>query len=333
MRGGGGDGGATGAESRSCYLEMYADGGGQGFSRKQESLGGFVRYSTQSTVRDRDEREEDLARWFNCTLTEEPLETNEGAVVIDRLGSLFNKEPVIKALRDKAVDGAPLPKRIEHVSGLKALTTLKLHRDVSRGANDVKNAGPSQGDEPSDTKRTQTVDASSFRLAVEAKFSCPVTGLDANGKTKFFALAPSGLVVSDRALREAKAAVDDMLGPEFLLADQTKIPLNPKGEELEAMREALAEEAAKKAAKKAKKARKRGDEDASDAEGKKPRRERNGCDDLSIEQLKNQAKKFRAGDHAPAGADKDVYASLFTSSSADTRGEETFLSRNARKAW
>jgi hypothetical protein len=160
-----------------------------------------------------------------------------------------------------------------------------------------------------------------------------VTGLDANGKTKFFALAPSGLVVSDRALREAKAAVDDMLGPEFLLADQTKIPLNPKGEELEAMREALAEEAAKKAAKKAKKARKRGDEDASDAEQKNPRRERNGCDDLSIEQLKNQAKKFRAGDHAPAGADKDVYASLFTSSSADTRGEETFLSRNARKAW
>ena len=333
MRGGGGDGGATGAESRSCYLEMYADGGGQGFSRKQESLGGFVRYSTQSTVRDRDEREEDLARWFNCTLTEEPLETREGAVVIDRLGSLFNKEPVIKALRDKAVDGAPLPKRLEHVSGLKALTTLKLHR-AQRSAN----ADPTR-DEPSGTK--QTTDSSSFRLAVEAKFSCPVTGLDANGKTKFFALAPSGLVVSDRALREARAAVDDMLGPEFALADQTRIPLNPKGEELESMREALAEEAAKKAAKKAKKAKKRGDdeptrgaekdEDASDA--KRPRRERNGCDDLSIEQLKNQAKKFRAGDHAPAGADKDVYASLFTSSSADTRGEETFLSRNARKAW
>ena len=182
------------------------------------------------------------------------------------------------------------------------------------------------------------MDASSFRLAVEAKFSCPVSGLDLNGKTKFFALAPSGLVVSERALREAKATVDDMLGPEFALADQARIPLNPRGEELEAMREALAEEAAKKAAKKAKKAKKRGDdaapgadEDASDA--KRRRRERNGCDDLSIEQLKNQAKKFKAGDHAPAGADRDVYASLFTSSSADTRGEETFLSRNARKAW
>ena len=331
MRGGGGDGGATGAESRSCYLEMYADGGGQGFSRKQESLGGFVRYSTQSTVRDRDEREEDLARWFNCTLTEEPLDTREGAVVVDKLGSLFNKEPVLKALRDVAVDGALPPKRLEHVAGLKSLTTLKLHRD---------DAGTARRTAALGTK--PNVDASSFRLAVEATFSCPVSGLAMNGKTKFFALAPSGLVVSDRALREAKATVDDMLGPEFALADQTRIPLNPKGEELEAMREALAEEAAKKAAKKAKKARKarmgKDDDappgaDAEAPEATREKRERNGCDDLSIERLKAQAKKFKAGDHAPAGADKDVYASLFTSSTVDARGEETFLSRNARKAW
>ena len=332
MCGGGGDGGATGAESRSCYLEMYADGGGQGFSRKQESLGGFVRYSTQSTVRDRDEKEEDLARWFNCALTEEPLETREGAVVIDRLGSLFNKEPVIKALRDVAVDGAPTPKRLEHVAGLKSLTTLKLHR--------VGNDSEARTNGKTTNTSTNVIDASSFRLAVEAKFSCPVTGLDLNGKTRFFALAPSGLVVSDRALREAKAAVDDMLGPECALADQTRIPLCPKGDELEAMREALAEEAARKAAKKAKKARRRGDDapppgadEARASDAKRPRRERNGCDDLSVERLKNQAKTFKAGDHAPAGADKDVYASLFTSSSADARGKETFLSRNARKAW
>ena len=334
MCGGGGDGGATGAESRSCYLEMYADGGGQGFSRKQESLGGFVRYSTQSTVRDRDEKEEDLARWFNCALTEEPLETREGAVVIDRLGSLFNKEPVIKALRDVAVDGAPTPKRLEHVAGLKSLTTLKLHR--------VGNDSEARTNGKTTNTSTNVIDASSFRLAVEAKFSCPVTGLDLNGKTRFFALAPSGLVVSDRALREAKATVDDMLGAEHALADQTRIPINPKGEELDAMRATLAEEAAKKAAKKAKKARKarmgKDDDappgaDAEAPEATREKRERNGCDDLSIERLKAQAKKFKAGDHAPAGADKEVYASLFTSSTVDARGEETFLSRNARKAW
>ena len=84
LRGGGGDGGATGAESRSAYLEMYADGGGKGYSTKRETLGGFVRYSTQSTVRDRDEREEELARWFNCAFTEQPLETGDGKLVMDQ---------------------------------------------------------------------------------------------------------------------------------------------------------------------------------------------------------------------------------------------------------
>ena len=73
--------------------------------------------------------------------------------------------------------------------------------------------------------------------------------------------------------------------------------------------------------------------DAEAPEATREKRERNGCDDLGIERLKAQAKKFKAGDHAPAGADKDVYASLFTSSTVDARGEETFLSRNARKAW
>ena len=32
--------------------------------------------------------------------------------MIDRHGSLFNKEAVLKALRDKAVDGVPLPQRL-----------------------------------------------------------------------------------------------------------------------------------------------------------------------------------------------------------------------------
>jgi|TARA_B110000977_G_C11015885_1_gene469468 hypothetical protein len=326
-KGGGGDGGATGAESRSCYLEMYADGGGQGFSTKQESLGGFVRYSTQSTVKDRDEREEDLARWHCCTLTEEPLELRDGAIVCDRLGSLFNKEPVIAALTDSAVSKVPLPKRLAHVTGLKALTTLKLHRNESNDSS----LNPTKND-----SKLQGVNHASFRLSVSALFSCPVSGLEMNGKTKFFALAPSGLVVSDRALREAKSTVDDMLGPDVSLTDQEKIQINPKGDELTLVTETLALEAAKKAAKKAKKDKKNGVADEKDEKKEKEdgkKRERNGCDDMGIEQLKKQAKLFTAGDHAPAGADKDVYASLFTSASAETRGEETYLSRNARKAW
>ena len=360
LRGGGGDGGATGAESRSCYLEMYADHGGTGFSRKLESLGGFMKYRAQSTVRDRDEREEDLARWFNCTLTEEPLEEGEGAVVVDRLGSLFNKEPVLKALMHKATDGVPLPQRLEHITGMKAITTLKLQRNEARKSS-VKDA-------------SGNVNAATCRLAAESRFSCPISGLDFNGKTKFFALIPSGVVVSDRALREAKAAVDDLIvGGK--LEDQTMLPINPKGEELDTMKEALEEEAAKKAAKKKKKEAKLGaaaadgvgkqsagspDENGADnivaggakgAAGAKgvgaggvelvrgsgikttSKREWNGCDDLSNEQLKAQAKRWRAADHAPEGVNKEVYASLFTGTNAHKREQETYLSRNARRGW
>ena len=109
---------------------MYADGGGKGASRKAESLGGFIKYQTLSTVRDHDEREENLARWF-FTLTEEPLDETEGGVVIDRLGSLFNKEPVLSALRDKALTARP-PRRLEHITGMKAITTLKLHKNAAK---------------------------------------------------------------------------------------------------------------------------------------------------------------------------------------------------------
>ena len=305
----------------------------EGRLRKAESLGGFIKYQTLSTVRDRDEREENLARWFNCTLTEEPLDETEGGVVIDRLGSLFNKEPVLSALRDKALDGAPLPARLEHITGMKAITTLKLHKNAARKSS-VKDAAGN-------------VDAASFRLDAEARFSCPVSGLDFNGKTKFFALTPSGLVVSDRALREASATVDDLLGEELALANQTRVPVNPKGEELEALREALEAEAAKKAAKRRKKDAKAGKattDENGNAAGRvelvsgtgiksSAKREWNGCDDLSNEQLKAQAKRFRAADHAPEGADEAVYASLFTGTNAETRENETFLSRNARRGW
>lgn len=354
LPGGGGDGGATGAESRSCYLEMYADNGGTGFSRKMESLGGFIKYTTQSTVRDRDEREEELARWFNCTLTEEPLEEGEGAVVVDRLGNLFNKEPVLKALRDKAVDGVALPQRLEHITGMKAITTLKLHRNAARKSS-VKDA-------------SGNVNAATCRLAAESRFSCPISGLDFNGKTKFFALIPSGVVVSDRALREAKAAVDDLI-VDGTVKDQTLVPINPKGDELDAQKEALEAEAAKKAAKKKKReaksgaaagstdengvanvvvpgvggAKGRGGEKGSSGGGVElvrgtgirstAKREWNGCDDLSNEQLKAQAKRWRAADHAPEGVNKEVYASLFTGTNAHKREQETYLSRNARRGW
>jgi hypothetical protein len=71
LRGGGGDGGSTGAESRSSYLEMYA-------GKKKDKA---------------DPEEERLARWTTCQLSGMPLQP---PCVADDLGSLFNKDAVLQ---------------------------------------------------------------------------------------------------------------------------------------------------------------------------------------------------------------------------------------------
>lgn len=101
--GGGGDGGSTGAESRSCYLEMYA-------GKKNDKV---------------DPREEALARWTRCRLSNEPL--NEPCVC-DELGRMYNKEAVIQALLTKS-----MPKELGYIS-LKTLIDLKLTPNDAEGA-------------------------------------------------------------------------------------------------------------------------------------------------------------------------------------------------------
>lgn len=94
--GGGGDGGATGAESRDCYLKMYAD-------KKPDKI---------------DPNEIRLSKWLNCTLSNEPL---KHPVVIDKLGNLFNKEALVEALLKKQV-----PKQFGYIKGLKDMIPIEL---------------------------------------------------------------------------------------------------------------------------------------------------------------------------------------------------------------
>eukprot|EP00873_Tetraselmis_striata_P012128 jgi/Tetstr1/432392/TSEL_021789.t1 len=95
LRGGGGDGGSTGAESRSSYLEMYAP-------KKHEKV---------------DPAEERLALWLNCRLSGAPLSP---PCCTDRLGSVYNKDAVLEALISKS-----LPKELSHITA-KSLIDLKL---------------------------------------------------------------------------------------------------------------------------------------------------------------------------------------------------------------
>ncbi|KAK3284860.1 hypothetical protein CYMTET_7511 [Cymbomonas tetramitiformis] len=88
FRGGGGDGGATGAESRSSYLEMYA---------KKKTL-------------KVNPKEEKLAAWTQCRMTHEPLSTSEEGVVVDPLGFLYNKATPLAGLASmEAARPWPLP--------------------------------------------------------------------------------------------------------------------------------------------------------------------------------------------------------------------------------
>jgi len=328
LLGGGGDGGATGAESRSAYLEMYND---NPYAKKKETLGGFVSFSSQSTVRDFDKKEDELSRYFNCSLTEEMLDsTIEDGIVVDLIGNLYNKEAVLKCLQRKAVEKTPLPMRIEHVTGLKALVTCKFHKKEE------------EAKEKMNKKNKDDVHKknNSFRPTIEkGVFSCPLTGLDFNGKTKFVVLRPSGVVVSEKAIREAKESCEEMNDGVSLKDAPPFIPINPTGDVLEAMKEQLEKENLMKKEKKEKKNAKKkknnkadnvGDNEVEEDSTNNNNKRKNGCDDVSAEQAK---KSFRATDpkHMPQGATASVYSSLFTSSTKpEDQRKETFLARSTR---
>jgi len=290
-----------------------------------------VSFSSQSTVRDFDKKEDELSRYFNCSLTEEMLDsTIEDGIVVDLIGNLYNKEAVLKCLQRKAVEKTPLPMRIEHVTGLKALVTCKFHKKEE------------EAKEKMNKKNKDDVHKknNSFRPTIEkGVFSCPLTGLDFNGKTKFVVLRPSGVVVSEKAIREAKESCEEMNDGVSLKDAPPFIPINPTGDVLEAMKEQLEKENLMKKEKKEKKNAKKkknnkadnvGDNDVEEDSTNNNNKRKNGCDDVSAEQAK---KSFKATDpkHMPQGATASVYSSLFTSSTKpEDQRKETFLARSTR---
>ncbi|CAM6116389.1 unnamed protein product [Calypogeia fissa] len=177
--GGGGDGGATGAESRDCYLKMYAD-------KKPDKF---------------DPYEAKLAKSTRCTMSAESLKP---PCVMDYLGNLYNKEAVVQALLTKSV-----PKKLRHVlKGLKDVIDIHLSSIP----------GVSPDDE-----------------SAETKFQCPITGSEFNGKFRFVALRGCGHVLSEKALKEVKTATCLVCFVPYVEAD--KMIINGTEEEVIAMRE------------------------------------------------------------------------------------------------
>ncbi|KAF5772804.1 putative Ubiquitin-like domain, replication termination factor 2, Ubiquitin-like domain superfamily [Helianthus annuus] len=275
LPGGGGDGGATGAESRDCYLNMYAD-------KKPDKV---------------DPNEQRLSKWLNCALSNEPLKR---PIVVDYLGNVFNKQALVEALLKKNV-----PKAFGYIKGLKDMISVELESIP--------------GTEGADS---------------DVKFQCPVTGLEFNGKYKFYALKSCGHVLSAKALKEIKSSSCHVCRKEFAEAD--KIVINGNEEEVIALREKMEIEKLKVREKKAKVKKVKNANGNENAGGDG---DSGVCEDVvrvigskreidvkaakvsgkietneKVVNGKNEAKRFKAADLAPANANKEVYASIFTSS-------------------
>ena len=206
-----------------------------------------------------------------------------------------------------------LPKSLAHISSLKHVIDARLTRvaaDASTAAAPTARAGGA-----ADT-------------AAGATFCCPITATPMNGRSRFLLLRPSGLVVADKAVAAARAAVEDEAGGPIDVS--TAIRLHPPPPELAAAREALLTARAAASAKRdAKKRRKGGVEEKGREEEGREKESKQPETDAAAAAVK-KAKLAETLALAPAGADKAVYASIFTSAKVDAK--ETFACRGSYKA-
>lgn len=120
------------------------------------------RLAARATAPQIDPLEQLRARWTRCHLSGEPLAP---PVVADALGNLYNKDAVLHALLHKT-----LPKSLaSYITGLKALTELKLAKNPAERRQAARNGGAKAG-----TAAQAAED--------EPEFQCPISGQGFNGR-------------------------------------------------------------------------------------------------------------------------------------------------------
>lgn len=165
------------------------------------------------------------AKWSHCAITQRELVK---PIVACELGKLYNKESVLEFLLDKSICDS-----VSHIRSLKDVKELNL----------TPNTGYDE----------KCRDFAGHFDTMAAKFICPVSGLEMNGKYRFCLIWSCGCVLSERAMKEVPSEVCHKCGKTFCADDM--IVLNGQESDVEKMRESMEARRLKvKLAKKSKKA-------------------------------------------------------------------------------
>lgn len=195
---------------------MGGDGGVFAVNRKFFSACRNTSKDGQTDATENEERQIKLTKRFvkckTCAISNEVLVE---PVVACRLGFLYNKESLIKALLEKT-----LHQNFSHIKGLKSVKQVVLTPNSDVGGGGRVNA--SGGKEDCD---------------VASPYMCPVTQLPFNGLYSFVAIWTTGYVLSEKALREIGT---DHLQLEYgPFSEADVVALLPPEDELSSRRAAL----------------------------------------------------------------------------------------------
>lgn len=284
---------------------MGGDGGVKPLSRRD------LREAKKPTYIERKNKTEvSLSRYTTCALTNEPLGAR---VVCCRMGNMFNQVTLMERLQQKT-----LPERFQHICSLKDMTTLVFT--------------PNPDNKHNSTRKCS--DLNYWSPSVRGAFICPVTFQELNGRNRFCAIWKTGIVLSQRCLKEIphkelfEVAKCDF-GPSDIVC--LNVP-EEETEELVEMKEALvawqhareAEKAEKKKRKRAKRKESRkaaktsdlaiegqGDKRIKKKKSKKHRKARQASDLTAIMQSAGSMTKEAADKVAKECKANALYASLF----------------------
>eukprot|EP01114_Cavostelium_apophysatum_P013798 TRINITY_DN3426_c0_g1_i1.p1 TRINITY_DN3426_c0_g1~~TRINITY_DN3426_c0_g1_i1.p1 ORF type:complete len:260 (-),score=65.83 TRINITY_DN3426_c0_g1_i1:51-830(-) len=247
---------------------MGADGGS--IPRREE----LVKVKPKEEVAD--QNEVTRIKWSSCSLSKEQLSP---PIVADELGSLFNKESVLRNLIEKS-----MPPMFSHIRTVKDVFPVNLKSN------------------PAYKSLREQTSLNLVDMAKESPFVCPISGVEACGKHRFSVIKSCGCALSDKAMKECPSEICLQCNKPFVKEDV--IPLNPPEDELKEMRAKL------KAKLEAEKEKKK----LSGEGEKKKKKNKRKADDTDA--TKKVAAPYVA--KAPKVGDASVYASLFTSSKKES---------------